>query len=264
MIRPKPKTSAGKRFLEKRQPMLVEDAKTCVFLKGTTCSSIVSDALKDMACLKKPDCVLFTKKNDIHPFDDYKPLEFLSLKNDAAFFVFGNHSKKRPHNMVIARMFDNQILDMIELGITDISFMDEFKGPKPAVGNRPLILFVGDSWLSSLELIHVKSMLLDLYSGNRSNDQIDLNGLSHVITFTAKIDHDKPIVIQRTYTIRLKKTGTKEPAVELEECGPHFDFELRRTLPANPDTLKQSLKIPKELKVQFFDLAQKDKERRIK
>ena len=60
---------------------------------------------------------MFSKKNNIHPFDDQSSLEFFSQKNDASLFCVGTNSKKRPNNLVFVRMFDYQVLDMIELGI---------------------------------------------------------------------------------------------------------------------------------------------------
>jgi ribosome production factor 2 len=67
--------------------------------------------------LKRPHAVSFSKKNEIHPFTDASSLEFWSQKNDASFFVVGQSSKKRPNNLVLARMFDGNVLDMCELGI---------------------------------------------------------------------------------------------------------------------------------------------------
>jgi ribosome production factor 2 len=172
MIRkPTPKTAKGHRVVKAREPVAQEGAKAAVFLRGTTTSSLVSDALKELHALKKPDSVMFSKRNDVHPFDDFKPLEFFSQKNDAAFFILANHSKKKPHNLVFARMFDHQMLDMIELGyilltrITDIFFMDEFPGSKTALGNRPLMLFHGEKWTTD-PYQQVKSMMLDLFSGD--------------------------------------------------------------------------------------------------
>ena len=77
--------------------------------------------------LKKPDAVNFTKKNQIHPFEDDSSLEFFSQKNDASLLVVGTHSKKRPHNLVFARMFDHQIMDMMELGIEKATAMSQTK-----------------------------------------------------------------------------------------------------------------------------------------
>ncbi|KAI8915763.1 Brix domain-containing protein [Gorgonomyces haynaldii] len=245
----KPKTAAGKRALEKKEPKPLEGAKPAVFLKGTTTSQIVSDLLKDLYALKKPDATMFSKRNDVHPFDDYKPLEFLSHKNDCAFFVLANHSKKRPHNLVFARMFDHQLMDMIELGVTNCDFMDEFKLTKAntGLGNRPLMLFNGPEWTQMEELKTARSIFLDLFTGDTSAELLDLRGVSHVISYSVEILAGKPIIKMRTFAVLLKKSGVKLPRVELENMGPHCDFEIRRHMPANPELLKEAMKIPKEL-----------------
>jgi ribosome production factor 2 len=127
IARSKPKTAAGKRAQDKKLPVTEEGAKSAVFLKGTTTSQVVTDAIKDLCALKKPDAKMFSKRNEFRPFEDHKPFEFLSQKNDAALFCFGSHTKKRPHNLVFIRTFDYQMLDMIELGIQNLKKMEEFK-----------------------------------------------------------------------------------------------------------------------------------------
>lgn len=77
--------------------------------------------------LKKPHAVNFTKKNQIHPFEDPSNLQFFSQKNDASLFVIGTHSKKRPHTLTFARMFDHQLLDMMEVSIEHGVPMRDFK-----------------------------------------------------------------------------------------------------------------------------------------
>lgn len=80
--------------------------------------------------LKRPNAVNFSRKNDIHPFEDTSSLEFFASKNDASLFVTGLHSKKRPHDLVFTRMFDGRVLDMIELGIEGFTSMSDFEvGP---------------------------------------------------------------------------------------------------------------------------------------
>lgn len=49
---------------------------------------------------------------------DATKFEFYGRKLDASLFVFGSHNKKRPNNLVFARLYDYNILDMIELGKT--------------------------------------------------------------------------------------------------------------------------------------------------
>jgi len=70
---------------------------------------------------------MFSKRNEIHPFDDITSLEFFSQKNDASLFLVATHSKKRPHNLIWARAFDHQILDMIEVGVSNFKSMKDFK-----------------------------------------------------------------------------------------------------------------------------------------
>jgi ribosome production factor 2 len=78
-------------------------------------------------CLKRPDAVSFSKKNDIRPFEDTSSLEFWAQKNDASFFVVGQTTKKRPHSLILARTFDYRLLDMCELGVEDWKGIASFK-----------------------------------------------------------------------------------------------------------------------------------------
>ena len=64
---------------------------------------------------------MYKKKNIVRPFEDVSSLEFFSKKSDSSLVAFGSHNKKRPHNLVIARMFDFHVLDMVEFGISNYS-----------------------------------------------------------------------------------------------------------------------------------------------
>lgn len=149
-IRKKAKTAAGARALKRKEPVEEEGAKTAIFCKATTSSQVVNELQKDLFSLKKPDAKMFGKKNEIHPFEDYKTFEFLgrfffvfclwvgglrasalanlyqsisqshlsilkylAQKNENSFFCLASHSKKRPHNLVFARMFNYEMLGKI-------------------------------------------------------------------------------------------------------------------------------------------------------
>ena len=77
-----------------------------------------------------PHSKLMTKKNELHPFDDQNSLEFLSKKNDCSLFALASDSKKRPNNIIMGRLFNYQLLDMVELGVTDYKSIESFKGMK--------------------------------------------------------------------------------------------------------------------------------------
>lgn len=87
---------------------------------------------------------MLSKKNDIRPFENVNSLEFLSQKNDCSLFMIGSHSKKRPNNFVLGRLFNYQILDMVEFGVLNYEAMDTFKTMKVILSFLHLI--IESSW----------------------------------------------------------------------------------------------------------------------
>ena len=62
-------------------------------------------------------------------------LEFFCKKNDSSLFMLGNHNKKRPHNIILGRMYDYHLLDMFELGLENFVSLQEFKNSKVTAGS---------------------------------------------------------------------------------------------------------------------------------
>jgi len=51
---------------------------------------------------------------------------------------------------------------------------------------------------------------------------------------------EKNLFFFKHYAVKLKKSGTKIPKVELEEMGPCFEFTIRRTKFADPELRKRT------------------------
>ncbi|KAI1318146.1 ribosome biogenesis protein RPF2 [Xylariaceae sp. FL0255] len=246
----KPKNARSKRALEKRAPKTVENPKTTLFLRGTTCSQITQDALTDLHSLRQPLSKKFTKKNEIRPFEDPSSLVFFSEKNDTSLLVFGSSSKKRPHTLTFARTFaTKQILDMIELHIIPETFrtLAQFKSRKFAVGLRPMMLFSGTAWDSPVanEYTIIKSILTDMFKGDTSSDKIDVEGLQYIVSVAADEpagDSEKPTIHLRLYLLQTKRSGQRLPRIELEEMGPRIDFRVGRSQQPDEAVLKEALK----------------------
>ncbi|OXB73982.1 UNVERIFIED_CONTAM: hypothetical protein H355_008841 [Colinus virginianus] len=213
----KPKTKRAKRFLEKREPKLTENTKNAMLIKGGNANSTVTDVLKDIYALKKPFAVLYKKKNITRPFEDQTSLEFFSKKSDCSLFLFGSHNKKRPNNLIVGRMFDYHVLDMIELGIENFVSLNDIKNNKCPEGTKPMLIFAGDMFDLNEEYRRLKSLLID-------------------------------VLIYPTIKVLLKKSGCRIPRIELEDIGPSLDLVIRRTHLASDDLYKLSLKQPKALK----------------
>ncbi|KAI1379616.1 Brix-domain-containing protein [Hypoxylon crocopeplum] len=248
----KPRNARSKRAIEKKAPKVVENPKTALFLRGTTCSQVVQDALTDLYSLRQPLAKKFTKKNAIHPFEDPASLEFFSEKNDTSLLVFGSSSKKRPHTLTLARTFASKILDMLELHLDPETYRQiaQFKGRKFAVGLRPMMLFSGTAFESPVanEYTMAKSMLIDLFKGDASGDKIDVEGLQYMVSVAADEpigDAVKPAIHLRIYLISTKRSGQRLPRVEVEEMGPRMDFRVGRMREPEEAVLKEAMKTPR-------------------
>lgn len=160
-------------------------------------------------------------------------------------FAFGSTSKKRPNNLVLGRIFENEILDMVELGIKQYKSLTEFKTEKIGTCVKPCLVFNGPKWSQTEELRRLKNLLIDTFQKDKV-DAIRLQGIEHVMSFTCTEDMT---ILMRSYKILLKKSGQKTPRIELMEIGPLADFKIRRTKIASEDLYKQACKQPKELKV---------------
>ena len=243
---PKPKSARTKRVFDERAPKLVENTKQAIFIKGSTASQIIQNVMNDLHTLKRPDSQSYSKNNKVLPFEDPSSLEFFSEKGDASLFVVGSHSKKRPHNLILARTFDHRILDMLEIGVENPRYLSEFSGQKCSLGVRPLLFFAGPLFDSHPSFQHLKSYFLDFYRG-REIQTIDAISLQHIIVLSHADSNDSsilPPIYFRVYLVKAHKSGQKLPRVELEEMGPRFDFRIRRMQQPDEGSMKMALKRP--------------------
>ncbi|CAO3639971.1 unnamed protein product [Mucor hiemalis] len=240
----KAKNARAKRFLKNREAKVHENPKNTLVVRGSTTSQVVSDALKDLYALKRPNAVYFSKKNEIKPFEDEEKLEFFSRKNDSAHLVVGTHSKKRPHNLTFVRMYNRTMLDMYEFGIENPKAMSSIPGAKCSLGLKPLMVFNGDRFDSDEKCKNIKNFFLDFFNGEETS-AINLAGLEHVISLTATPD-DR--ILFRTYAIELKKSGLKTPRVELKEMGPSYDLHIKRTSIPKAEMWSSAVRVAKEVK----------------
>ena len=244
----KAKTQRSKRALEARAPKLVEPPRHSVLLRGSKTSSVLNSLLRDLHILSQPHSTHLHKKHgDCHPFDDPTSVEFLCSKADASVFFLASDSKKRPHNLTVGRLFDYQVLDMVEYGVDAASYkaISEFEGVRRATvryGSKPLVLFQGEWWERGGDDWAVqRSLWLDWCKGE-TLDRINLSAVDRVIALTAI----EPSTIHfRHYALALKPSTTRLPYVTLDEVGPHLTLSMRRRNQPAADLVKQAMTLPK-------------------
>ncbi|GMY35067.1 pentatricopeptide repeat-containing protein At3g57430, chloroplastic [Fagus crenata] len=223
---------------------MVENGKKTLILHGTKTSAVLNSVLKELYHLKKGSAVKFSRKNEnIKPFESggETSLEFFSLKTDCSVFVYGSHSKKRPDNLVIGRTYDHHIYDLVEVGVENFRPMESFTYDKklaPLIGSKPLIAFIGEGFENVEELKHLKEVLIDLLRGEVV-ENLNLVGLDRVYVCTA-ISSNR--VFLSHCGLRLKKSGTKVPRMELVEMGPSMDLVVRRHRLPNDGLRKEAMK----------------------
>lgn len=253
-----PKTTKGRRILARREPQIVEGAKSALVIRGLKCSAPVQMFLRDMYVLRNNLATLFMRSHPYHPFEDVTRLEQLCNKHDHSLFLFGSSTKKRPFRVIFGRLFKQGLLDMEEYSISDYtSRADIGQGAEECMtGNKPLVVFQGAAFDSDERLKRTKSLLLDYFSGPRP-EKVLLQGLEQVIVCTALDAPSKPGALSdepehkvqvRRYRVLMQKSGSRLPRVELKELGPRFTLSLDRSKAPDKELWKQSIKIPKEIK----------------
>lgn len=241
----KPTTRRGKRALLAREPQIIEGPKRTLLFHGRKASEKVRNLLRDIYDLKKPDAHKLTRKNDITIFEDSTPVEAFCKKHDCSLFVMVSHSKKRPDNLIVGRTFDYSLLDMVELGVESYQGLKDFAASKITMGIIPCLVFAGPAWEQTDEMKTLRSIFVDLFHREKA-DAIRLQGLEHVLSFTATDDGK---ILIRSYKSLLKKSGCRTPRIELEEIGPHVDLTVRRSKLPSEDLMKQACRKPKQLKI---------------
>ncbi|KAK0425408.1 hypothetical protein QR680_009185 [Steinernema hermaphroditum] len=226
-----PKTRRGKMFLENRAPKVHENDKNAILVKGGKTSQTVSDILQELYKLKKPLSTHLKRHNPFHPFEDASGLEYFSTKYDSSLFLFGSHSKKRPHCLTFGRTYDSNLLDMIEMQVENYVPSKEFKE-----GGE---LFESDPTMS-----RVGNLMVDWFRGVKVS-QIRMQGLELIISLTAQPDK----ILFRVYRTHLKRSATSTPRVELTEIGPSIDFKINRHKLASDSLFKTALRQPAQLRV---------------
>ncbi|XP_038934099.1 ribosome production factor 2 homolog [Rattus norvegicus] len=238
----KPKTKRAKRFLEKMESKLSENIKNAMMIKDGSVNARVTQVLRDMYARKKPYGVLYKNKNITRPFEDQTSLEFFLKKSDSSLFMFRSHNKKRPNNLVIGRMYDYHVLDMIELGIEKFVSLKDTNTSKCPEGTKPMLIFAGNDFDVKEDHRNIKN-LIDFFRGPTVSN-VRLSGLEYVLHFMALNGK----VYFRSCKLLLKKTGCRRPRIDLEEMGPSLELVVRRTHLASDKLYKLSMKVPKALK----------------
>jgi ribosome production factor 2 len=240
-----PKTAKGKRIKAKQGPVLFEEDKVAMFLRGNNCSGEVSRLLVDLSNLKKPLVVPRKRDVNIYPFQDSSFIEKMANTAHTNLIMLGESSKKRKAAVVFMRMFNEQLLDAMEIVISNYQPSSSFKGVQAcSVGAKPLIIFQGSGFSSAeSQLSRAKNTFLDFFNGVNPKG-LALEGIEHSIVIT---ETESGKLLFRVYRLEKKKGESPSvPRIELVEMGPSFDFTLGRERLPDFSLWKASMRKPSQ------------------
>ena len=134
-IAQKPKTHKGRKFLQSKEPKLLEDNKSCLFANSNKSNEILKMILSDLVfhliiqyLSRKDYSKKLGKKNEIKDiFTDAKTIEFLCERNNCAIFSTISHTKKRPMSLIMGNTYEGKILDLFEFEVTNFLPIEYFK-----------------------------------------------------------------------------------------------------------------------------------------
>ncbi len=133
---------------------------------------------------------------------------------------------------------------MLEFGVSNCEPVTKFKKISSAPGTAPLVLFNGDDFEATETTRTMKSLLLDMFRGPTDIKRLNLGGIDRLMVFSL-VGETK--VLFRHYHLVLRKAADSTlPRPELEEIGPSFDLELRRSQLAPAPMMKTAMKQPRD------------------
>ena len=120
----------------------------------------------------------------MHPMENIVPLESMASKNDCGLFVFGNHQKKRPDNIVLGRTYGTKSLDLFELGIENYKSIVNFAAADVPRDLKPVIIFQGEHFEFSERHQRLKNFFYELFR-QRDLKEANITELKRVLVFTS-------------------------------------------------------------------------------
>jgi len=242
IIERRPKTGRGRKNRKKREPKVVENAKQLLCLKGPTTSQLGVDVLKQLVLLKKPLAKLFGKREAVRPFEDISSVEYLCKHNDCSLFAYTATNKKRPHQLVIGRCFNYQMLDMYEFLIDRNTFLPYNNFNEACTGVKTGIIFQGSKWEDE-KFSTLKNLFTDFFRGDQY-EGLNITGFDRVYVITLLEDEK---ILFRHYKVTLGIGEKGKLAASLDESGPRIDLKLNRQDHAAIEVQKRARKMPRPL-----------------
>jgi ribosome production factor 2 len=226
-------THKGKKFLEAHEPKIEEPRKSSLFINGRKSSPILRQLWDSLAHFRYREVVKYPRKNDILPFESVQDVESFCRESDCSLFLLFSHTKKRPNNLIFGRLFDYHVLEMYEVGVSEL--VPDLPSGAIEHASIPALFFEGDRWDTDFSTF--RSVLIDFFVGDLKG-KLNLHQVQHALSFTI-IEGQETKILVRHYQV--DRSGT-EPG--LLPVSPSFEMVQRRVMLPDPDIMAGALVKP--------------------
>ena len=231
----KAKTHRGRVHLEQYKPKIIEGPRGIMVTRGSKTSDQVSRFLEIFNVLFKSRTQKLNSRYDTRPFEDAGLMLHLSDKHQCPLFLFGQSSKKHPSRIVIGRVFEREILDLLQLDI--LSFSGELAAlNRIPTHQRPVFVAIGDRFETDEKFMRVRNLFHDLVRSDCAEKVHLIDSLHLVVVLTCLEDG--------TLVLKICEAKNKK----LTDLELKIEMKLTESKLAEKEAFKIACRKPKENK----------------
>ena len=184
--RKKAKTIKTQRAVSRKESIFAENPKKMLVVLSDKVHDLTKKVGNTLVSLQSGEAVRLGKRLTLHPFEDSTALQQLCYKSDCSLFTVFHHSKKRPENITLGRLFNFNVLDMVEFGHGIIQ-EDINARLGSFLGSKPVVIFTSQS--NSPVIQRLQNLFLDIFGGERMK-KISSLGLDRVLMIDIHVRED--------------------------------------------------------------------------
>lgn len=229
------RTHRGRKHLEAYRPRVDEGPRRVLLTQGTKTSQTCVDVLALLAKLVRSRATRLAKRYETRPMEDDQLVLRLCEKHQCPVFAFGCSSKKRPDRLILGRVHDFKMLDVVELRIACL------EGGATALNHllasqTPVFVALGDAFENDDSLRRVRNLFNDLFRGGAMESVNLRDNLGFAIVLA--VTEDKRLCLR---LFRAEKG-------QMTDLGLRLDFTVDRVALASNADFEAACRQPKAKK----------------
>eukprot|EP00802_Teleaulax_amphioxeia_P015316 Tamp_15404.p1 GENE.Tamp_15404~~Tamp_15404.p1 ORF type:complete len:401 (+),score=67.56 Tamp_15404:35-1204(+) len=158
--------------------------RVALFLRGASTNEKVSKVLADLHKAKQPNSLYLPSRVEGGQMQSNAFVESMCAKTRTSMYGYVSHTKKRPNDLMLGRLFHGQVLDWFQFRVLNEGPALSASRRLPQLGGRTAFVFLGKYWQSDRYLCQFKNYLIDTF-GARPGKTLDVDHVECVLVCTS-------------------------------------------------------------------------------